>query len=173
MFQETKKPVSLCKTVSMIIDIRRTAIRMRLRGLITTVIFSIVIIIIMIAEFFDANHYGISRSYLVLFFSVIYLVFILYVYLKDYYYIYFSDEGNKIIFRYYSMRPLSQAKRSIEIPRGNFARYEIKTDSFGLKNKIILYQKVKGGVYKYPPVSITALSPHEKNQLIQALNKLL
>ena len=88
-------------------------------------------------------------------------------------YIYFNDETNKIILRYYSMHPLSQAKRSIEIPRDSFSKYEIAESLFGIKTKIILYQKVKGGVYKYPPVSISALSPAEKEQLIQSLNRML
>ena len=157
----------------MVIDIRRTAIRVRLRGLITAVVFGIVILLIMIMDIFSENILGITRSYLILFLSIIYLIFILFIYFKDYQYIYFSDESNKIILRFYSMRPLSQSKRSIEIPRGNLARYEIMTKAFGFKDKIVLYQKVKGGVYKYPPVSITALSPNEKKQLIQALNRLL
>jgi hypothetical protein len=157
----------------MLIDIRRTAIRMRLRGLITAILFGLLILLFMLADFFDESHFGITRSYLILFFSAIYLIIILYAYLKDYYYIYFNDESNKIILRYYSMRPFSQAKHSIEIPRGNLARYEIKTSMWGLNKKIILYQKVKAGVYKYPSVSLTALSSQEMNQLIQALNKLL
>ena len=157
----------------MTIDIHRTAIRMRLRGLFTAFIFSTIILIILIVEFFDESHLGISRGYLLLFFSVIYFVIIVYNYLRDYYYIYFNDETNKIVLRYYSMRPLSQTKRSIEIPRGSFSKYEIQNSLFGIKEKIIIYQKVKTGVYKYPPVSITALSPAEKEQFIQALNKLL
>ena len=157
----------------MTIDIHRTAIRMRLRGLFTAFIFSTIILIILIVEFFDESHLGISRGYLLLFFSVIYFVIIVYNYLRDYYYIYFNDETNKIVLRYYSMRPLSQTKRSIEIPRGSFSKYEIQNSLFGIKEKIIIYQKVKNGVYKYPPVSITALSPTEREQFIQALNKLL
>jgi hypothetical protein len=168
MFQEAKKPVSLCKTACMIIDIRRTAIRMRLRGLFTAFIFSALILILLLIDFFDE-----IRAYLILGFSVIYLIYILYIYFRDYYYIYFNDESNKILLRYYSLRPLSQTKRSIEIQRGNLSRFEIKTSTLGLNEKIILYQKVKGGVYKYPPISITALSKQEKNHLIQALNKLL
>ena len=157
----------------MTIDIRRTTIRMRLRGLFTAFIFSLVIIFILLAGIFDAPILGITRSYFILAISVIYLVLIIYNYLKDYYYIYFNDETNKIILRYYSMHPLSQAKRSIEIPRDSFSKYEIAESLFGIKTKIILYQKVKGGVYKYPPVSISALSPAEKEQLIQSLNRML
>ncbi len=157
----------------MTIDINRTAIRMRLRGLFTAFIFSIIILVILLVEFFDETHLGISRGYLLLFFSVIYFVIIVYNYLRDYYYIYFNDDTSKVVLRYYSMRPLSQTKRSIEIPRGSFSKYKIRNSLFGIKEEIIIYQKVKAGVYKYPPVSITALSPAEKEQLIQALNKLL
>jgi hypothetical protein len=146
---------------------------MRLRGLFTAFIFSTIILVILIVEYFDESHLGISRGYLLLFFSVIYFAIIVYNYLRDYYYIFFNDETSKVVLRYYSMRPLSQTKRSIEIPRGSFSKYEIQNSLFGIKEKIIIYQKVKTGVYKYPPVSITALSPAEKDQFIQALNKLL
>jgi len=161
------------KIVIMVIDIRRTAIRMRLRGLFTAFIFSIIILFFLLFDFFDEPHFGITRGYIVLLISVIYMVMLIYNYLKDYNYIYFNDETNKIVFRYYSMHPLSQAKRSIEIPRGSFSKYEIQQSLFGIRTKIIIYQKVKSGVYKYPPVSITALSPEEKEKLIQALNRLL
>jgi hypothetical protein len=157
----------------MVIDIHRTAIRMRLRGLFTAFLFSIIILSILLIDFFNETHFGITKAYLILFISVIYMILIVYNYLKDYYYIYFNDESNMILFRYYSMRPLSQTKRSIEIPRGSLVRYEIKTSSFGISTKLILYQKAKAGVYKYTPVSISALSSHEKDQLIQALNRLL
>ena len=168
LFLKTKNPLPLCKTGDMVIDIRRTAIRMRLRGLITAFVFFIIILILLVVDFFSD-----VRMYLVLSLSFIYVANIIYSYLKDYYYIYFSDEGNKILFRYYSMRPLSQAKRSIEIPKGNLARYEIITGTLGLRTKIIFYQKVKEGVYKYPPVNISALSKLENDQLVQTLNKLL
>jgi hypothetical protein len=157
----------------MTIDIHRTAIRMRLRGLFTAFIFSTVILVILLVEFFDETHLGISRGYLLLFFSIIYFVIIIYNYLRDYHYIYFNDDTNKILFRYYSMRPLSQTKRSIEITKESFSKYEIQESLFGIKIKIILYQKVKSGVYKYPPVSITALTSEEKTKLIQSLNRLL
>lgn len=157
----------------MVIDIRRTAIKMRLRGLITAFIFSIIIIFILLIDFFDQPIFGFSRAVLVLTISIIYFIMIVYNYLRDYNYIYFSDETNKILLRYYSMHPLSQAKRSIEIAKGSFVKFEIVTSLFGIKNKIIFYQKVKTGIYKYPPVSISALSPDEKENLIQSLNRLL
>jgi energy-coupling factor transporter transmembrane protein EcfT len=152
----------------MVIDTGRTTIRMRLRGFITAIIFFILILVFLVFDIFDD-----IRMYLVIIFSFCYIVFILHIYLKDYFYIYFSDESNKMVFRYYSMRPLSQTKRSIEIPRGSLARYEIRSEALGFKNKIIFYQKIKDGVYKYPPVSITILSSQEKDQLLQALNNFL
>jgi len=152
----------------MVIDTGSTTIRMRLRGFITAIIFFLLILIFLVFDIFDE-----VRMYLVLVFSSLYIIFILNIYLRDYFYIYFSDESNKMVFRYYSMRPLSQTKRSIEIPRGSMARYEIKSGALGLKNTIIFYQKIKDGVYKYPPVSISILSTNEKNELIQALNKFL
>ena len=157
----------------MIIDLRRTAIKRRLDGLFTAFVFTAIILSFLLLEIFDKPVLGISKGYFVLFFSIVYLLLLVYNYLRDYNYIYFNDEGKKIIFRYYSMHPLSQAKRSIEINKGSLVKFEIQTGLFGIKSKIILYQKVKTGVYKFPAVSITALTKEERAKLLSALNGLI
>jgi hypothetical protein len=157
----------------MIIDLKGTAIRMRLRGLVMVLIFSALIITLLFINYFNIPRFGISRAHVIIFTAGVYILIVIYNYFRDYHYIYYNDEGNKIIFRYYSMRPLSQTKKSIEIQRGNLSRFEIRQSFFGIKQRIILYQKVKGGVYKYPPVSISALTKAEKARLKQALNQQL
>lgn len=151
------------------IDLRRTAIRMRLRGLAMAFIFAALIMTILLSELLDKPLLGIGKAQAIYLLTGIYILAVIYNYIRDYHYIYFSDEGNKLILRYYSMRPLSQAKRSIEIPKGTLSRYELKSSLLGLRQKLILFQKVKGGVYKYPGVSITALAEEEKKKLLQAL----
>ena len=155
------------------IDIRKTAIRMRLRGLALAFIFSTLILVILLTNFLNQPAFGIGKAHVIIFLAAIYLLMVVYNYMRDYHYIFFSDDSNKIILRFYSMHPLSQAKRSIEIPRGTLLRFEVKNSLMGLNKKLVLFQKVKGGVYKYPAVSITALSQDERMQLLQALNRQL
>lgn len=156
----------------MVIDIRKTAIRMWLRGLIMAFIFSTLILILLLTNLFSKPLASIGKSHVIIFLAVIYLGMAAFNYLRDYHYIYFSDESNKLILRYYSLRPLSQAKKSIEIPKENLVKVEFRNRFMGLSQKLILFQKVKSGVYKYPPVSLTALSSEEKNQLLQVLNSI-
>ncbi len=151
------------------IDIRRTAIRIRLRSLALAFIFSILVLAVLFTTFLDNPIYGIGKSHIIIALGLIYLGITLYHYLRDYHFVYYSDEGNKLILRYYSMRPLSQAKRSIEIPKGTLVKYELNKSMQGLREKIILFQKVKNGVYKYPPVSITALNKEEKEKMLQSI----
>jgi hypothetical protein len=155
----------------MTIDTNRSAIRIRLRGLFLAFLFMTLIVIVLLADFFGVPHFGVSRMHLILFLSVVYVIISLYNYWLNLSYIYYNDDGEKIIFRYYSLRPLSQGKHSIEIPKGTFVKFELINHSLGLKPAISFYQRVKSGVFKYPEVSISLLSNDEKYKLTKSLER--
>jgi len=155
----------------MTIDLQRTAIKIRLRGLFMAVLFVSLICVILFLEVFRDPVLGLTRAHYILIISVLYVLYSLYTFLLDLNYIYFNDDGQKIIFRYYSMRPLSQVKSSVEIPKESFAGFEIRKGFLGLVPKIVLYQKDKAGLFRYPPVSISSLSEKEKNLLLRSLQK--
>ncbi len=155
----------------MTIDLQRTAIKIRLRGLFMAVLFVCLVCIVLFLEVFKNPVLGLSRAHFILIISILYLLYSLYTFLLDLNYIYFNDDGQKIIFRYYSMRPLSQDKNSVEIPKDSFAGFEIRKTFLGLVPKIILYQKDRAGLFRYPPVSISSLSEKEKNLLLRSLQK--
>ncbi|MGB9746082.1 MAG: hypothetical protein ACPLXM_04070 [Bacteroidales bacterium] len=155
----------------MTIDLQRTAIKIRLRGLLMAVLFVCLVCVVLFLEVFRNPVFGLTRAHYILIISILYVLYSLYMYLLDLNYIYFNDDGQKIIFRYYSMRPLSQVKSSVEIPKESFAGYEIRKDLLGLVPKIVLYQRDKAGLFRYPPVSISSLSEKEKNLLLRSLQK--
>lgn len=86
-----------------------------------------------------------------------------------YNYIYFSDEGDKVILRYQSLNPFISNPMSIEIPKKSFAKFEISSSLFGVKKKITLYQKTSGGHAKYPSVNIASLTKVQKQSLAASL----
>ena len=90
----------------------------------------------------------------------------------NYQYISYSDEGENIIFRYFTSGIVGGKKNSIEISKISFSGYKIETRFFGLIQSIILFQKFQEGVAKYPPVYISALKPEEKAKIIKSLNTL-
>jgi len=89
----------------------------------------------------------------------------------NYQYVSFSDEGEKIILRYFTAGYISGKKNSVEIDKRSFGGYKIETRFFGLIESIILFQKFQEGVAKYPPVYISSLTREEKGKLIKSLNR--
>jgi hypothetical protein len=88
----------------------------------------------------------------------------------NYQFISFSDEGDYIIFRYFTAGIVGGKKNSVEINKTSFSGYKIETRFFGLIQIITLLQKVQGGIAKYPPVYISALTKEEKTKVIKSLN---
>jgi hypothetical protein len=90
----------------------------------------------------------------------------------NYQYVAYSDDGDKIIFRYYTSGFVSGKKNSVEIDKRSFSGYSVKARFFGLIQSIILYQKFYEGEAKYPPIYISALSREEKSKVIRSLKSL-
>jgi len=88
----------------------------------------------------------------------------------NYQYISYSDDGDFIVFRYFTSGMISGKKNSVEISKASFSGYKIETRFFGLIKSIILFQKFQEGLAKYPPVYISALTSAEKAKLIKSLN---
>jgi hypothetical protein len=88
----------------------------------------------------------------------------------NYQFISYSDEGDFIIFRYFTASIVGGKKNSVEINKISFSGYKIETRFFGFIQSINLLQKVQGGVAKYPPVYISALTQEEKGKVIKSLN---
>ena len=91
-------------------------------------------------------------------------------YLRDYHYIYFSDNGNKIVFRFYSMQLFSGKKQTIEMYKKDFVKFQTSSLLFKMRDYLIVYQKLKKGIAKYPPISITGLSKKDKANLKNQLS---
>jgi len=106
--------------------------------------------------------------------GVIILAVIIYLYymFKRYMYFSFDDESEKISIRYFNLIPTAMDHHAIEIPKRSLVNYEIKKSFFGLREEIILVQKLKNGIAKYPPISISILNDIEKRALSNSLSSL-
>jgi hypothetical protein len=88
----------------------------------------------------------------------------------NYQFISFSDDGDFIVFRYFTSGITGGKKNSVEINKTTFSGYKVETRFFGLIQSIILLQKIQGGIAKYPPVYISALTRDEKAKVFKSLN---
>ena len=154
----------------MIIENSKTAIRIRLLTFLATLIVVTLIVLIyttriLINPIWDLNKT--QWSFIII--GVFVLILILNNF-RNLYYIYFSDNGNNIVFRFYSMKIFSGKKNTIEIHKKDFVKFETSSSLFKMRDYIIIYQKLKKGIAKYPPLSITGLSKKNKTKLKNQLS---
>ena len=105
---------------------------------------------------------------------VVNAVFIyIYYFLKRYMYFSYNDEEGKIVLRYFNLIPSTLDHHSIEISKRNLVSFEIKNSMFNLRKELIITQKTKNGIAKYPPVSISLLNDEEKFLLSESLSEII
>ncbi|MBN2665448.1 MAG: hypothetical protein JXR67_02970 [Bacteroidales bacterium] len=112
---------------------------------------------------------GMTKTTWLIIATLIFLIILLIPIVLNYQYIFFSDEGNMLIFRYYSTGLMPGNKNSVEIEKKSFSGFTIDLSLFGLIQSITLYQRMKEGVAKYPPIHISALNPREREEIIKTL----
>jgi uncharacterized membrane protein YbhN (UPF0104 family) len=154
----------------MIIDIEKTIILKTKGKFIALIILVIVICGLLFIPFRRDLISGVDNYLLAIFVAAAYIIYAFYETFRNYNYIYFSDESDKIVLRYFSPAMFTSKKNSIEIPRKEFAGYKLTSFFMRYRENIILFRKSKKGIAKYPPVSITALSNEERYRLLFALN---
>ena len=153
----------------MTFDNKRTSYRIYLRKFLLTVIFTMTGIVLFFFLRFEDPWIGLNQNQWLLILAGIYLLIVSLNYYRDLNYFYFSDSGPKIIVRYYPLRPMSNTRKSLEIPKPKFAGFEIHSRGMGLKKILILKQFHKQSVASYPPVSISSLTGTEIEQLTRQL----
>ncbi|MFW5656643.1 MAG: hypothetical protein ACOC3T_03385 [Bacteroidota bacterium] len=146
-------------------DNRKRAISYRISSFLLTIGVIIIITLIFFSNLVPEKDALINRRSATITVVVFYLFFGLYRYWLDLHYFYFSDVTNRLIFRFYSLRPFAKLKRSIEIPKDSFFDYTIENDFSGLKPNLVLSQKTLEGIKTYPPIRISALSKRERRNL--------
>jgi len=112
---------------------------------------------------------GMSKSVWLLLITALFLIVILIPVILKYQYIYFSDEGDLLIFRYFSTGIVEGKKNSVEIEKKYFSGFTVDKSFLGLIQSVTLYQRMKEGVAKYPPIHVSALNPPEREKIIKTL----
>lgn len=132
-----------------------------------TMLITIIILILIVLSLF----FSWSKTHLFEYsFISIYIVYIIFIFIKKYYYIHYNTDGPKIIIRYASLTPLSVGNYSIEIPKKDFIRADIKSSFGGLRKELVVYVETPQGVAKFRPISLSILSKNEINSLIDDLS---
>ena len=156
----------------MIIDIKRTILRKSLSKFIVLIVLAILLCVLLFIPFQHNFIKGVENNLLAIFIAVAYVIYVVYESFRNYNYLYFSDESDKLVLRFFAPNFFTSKKNSIEIPKREFSGYTIQSFFMGYREKIILMRRTAKGIASYPPVSITALNNSEKHDLLITLEKL-
>ena len=115
---------------------------------------------------------GMSDTLWTIILVIVYLIIVFMPWIRKYQFVYFSDEGESIIFRYFESGIFGGRKNSVEINKKTFSGFKTESKLLGLIRSITLFQQFKEGVAKYPPVYISALSKRDRNKVIKSLKQL-
>jgi hypothetical protein len=153
----------------MTFDNSKTIISLRIKIFIVTVVLLIYVVLTYIARLIEYPLLGLSETVWTIGLTLFWLVFAVYPLILNYQYVYFSDEGDTIVFRYFFASIFGGKKNSVEIKKGSFAGYKTEKKYFDLMESVTLYQQLREGVATYPPIYISNLTRKEKSRLLNAL----
>ncbi len=114
--------------------------------------------------------FPINKIFYSIFFSLLFILYLIYRIKLKYYFIIYNDEEDKIVLRYYPLTSFSPRHLSIEMPYNSLYKIEIKKEFFNLREELIIHQIVKKQIAKYKPIPLTGLSKKQKTELLTALN---
>jgi hypothetical protein len=114
---------------------------------------------------------GLSDTVWTLILVAIYLIIVFLPMVRNYQFVFFSDESENLVFKYFFVGFISGKKNSISISKKTFSGYKLEKKYLGLVKSIILFQKIGQGIAKYPPVYISALNRQQREKLFSWLNQ--
>ncbi|HHU34267.1 MAG TPA: hypothetical protein GXZ49_03440 [Bacteroidetes bacterium] len=156
----------------MTFDNEATIIGVRIKLFVATVLMITYLVLAYVAEIIKFPVLGLEEEFWTFILVLIYILFIGYPSFAVYQFFYFSDEGDTLVFRYFTAGIIGGRKNSVVIPKNSFEGYKIETEYMGLRQYIVLYQRVGVEVAKYPNIYISALKKNELNKLVAALNRI-
>lgn len=153
----------------MTFDNSKTIISLRIKFFFATIFLLGYVALAYVARLIKFPLLGLSDTIWTLFFVVIFLFVAFSPMVLNYQFIYFSDDGDNIVFRYFTAGIVSGRKNSVIIDKSKFAGYKTDSKFFGLVISIVLFQRVGPDIAKYPPVYISALTKEQRAKVIWSL----
>ena len=153
------------------IDNSKAIISSRIKLFVVTVCFLAYIIMSYFAKIFKLTLFGWNDTVWTFILAAICIFIWLIPTILNHQYISYSDDGDLIVFRYFTSGIFGGRKNAIEIDKKTFSGYKTEKQLWGLSSSITLYQNFQDGTAKYPPIHISALSKEEKAKVFRSLNR--
>ncbi len=154
----------------MILNNSKSVINLKILRRMAIILFLAFFLLGYIAKVIKFPLLGINQTIWTVFVLVLFTAIMFLPVLLNFQYVYFSDEGETIIFRYYTAGIFEGKKNSIEINKRTFSGFALEKKFLGLIQSVTLYQQLQQGVATYPPVYISSLKRDERARIIKSLN---
>jgi len=154
------------------LDNQRNTYRVWLSRLVMSMVFALIILAIVFLPWFDETEFWLTKYHVAIFISAIYILVNWVNYMKRPYYVAYSDQGGTIVVRYYPISMFTSRKNSIEIPKQQFVKYELRPFFLKTQHYLILYQNFREKVVPYPKISLSAMEKVDREKMLKSLDKL-
>jgi hypothetical protein len=155
----------------MTFDNSKTIIGVRIKLFFATVLLLAWLAVVYVAKLITFPLLGLDDSIWTLILVIIWIIIAFLPAILNYQFVSYSDEGNAIVFKYFSAGIVGGKKNTVEINKSTFTGYKVESKFFGLSRSIILFQKLVQGVAKFPPIYISALTKDQQAKLIHSLSQ--
>lgn len=153
------------------LDNQRNTYRVWLSRLVMSVVFALIILAIVFLPWFDETEFWLTKYHVAIFISAIYILVNWINYMKHPYYVSYNDQGEMLVIRYYPVSMFTSKKNSIEIPKKQFVKYELKPFFLKSQHYLILYQNFREKVVPYPRISLSAMEKEDREKMLKSLEK--
>jgi len=126
---------------------------------------ALLLVSLVVTNFIKSPFESVSKVGLVFIFISPYLFYYILFFARNVNYVKIDITPEGVFVKYSSLFPGS-VRRAIEIKGGSFYKAEFTTSLLGLRRNMVLYQKTKSGVAKYPPINITGLNEKDFDKLV-------
>jgi hypothetical protein len=154
----------------MIIDTKKRVVAIHLRRFLSLIVVIAIVLAIMLIGKLPHTLLGLNKYHWAIVVGVMYVIFVVIENRIGFTYIFYYDEKDVIVLRYFSLNYFNRKKHSIEIPKKEFSSFVLKDSFFGLNKKIFLRRYYKEIEAKYAPISLSILSKVQLAQLLLSLN---
>lgn len=146
----------------------------RLRGQLAfiTMLFMLLIALGILYDFYTEYLIPVPSWIYSVFFGICFIGYLIFRSQKHYNIIMYDDEEDptSIAIKFYAMTSLFPKYNMVKVPKDKLYKFEIQKTFYNQREELVLYQKMKEGIAKYKPISITGLSHDYRKQILDALN---
>jgi hypothetical protein len=139
-------------------DNRQAIIKLNKRRYLSFIFYTLGLIFLFFSDWFEKPVLGIEKPKYVIAISILYILYIGFIYIINNNFFSFCDENDTYVFKFVSLRPFDSEKKSIVLQKDYFRGIKIQESFFNFKKELIVFAETRNGVVSYPPVSISALS---------------